>query len=137
MKKLLPNLALIFLFTVSLSAQNDLPDLQGWADDEHYILIKDADKGAEEWLQVNAKTGKEEAYTPVLQEDITSALPSNVRANRWNSIYSKDGNKYSCKCSYSEVLLDSDGKPRSKALVKRLDEQREKWGSCCNDGGER
>ncbi len=44
-----------------------------------------------------------------------------------SSFYSRNGNKYNCKCSFTEVLINDNGNMISKKLNDRLKKQRTEW----------
>lgn len=48
-------------------------------------------------------------------------------AEEIQKFYSEKGNRYNCKCSFTEVIVNGYGDPVSPTLQKRLDEQRVKW----------
>lgn len=41
--------------------------------------------------------------------------------------YSRDGNRYNCKCSQQSVLVDESGKPRNQKLIEKMDKQKQQW----------
>lgn len=48
-------------------------------------------------------------------------------AEEIQKFYRERGNNFSCKCSFTEVIVNGYGDPVSPTLQKRLDEQRVKW----------
>lgn len=108
MKKLFPTLILSLFFILSTFAQSTMPELRDWLDEEHYLEIKENDKGEKTWYQINAKSGNEKAYTPEASEDISDNLPSGVNASRRNSIYSTDRNKIIISQADDLYLFEKD-----------------------------
>lgn len=74
---------IVLLFTASqLAFAQDMPRFSGWADEEHYLLMK---AGEEEVVKVNARTGKESPYEMNVDVPLREQLPAGVRASFWNT----------------------------------------------------
>lgn len=48
-------------------------------------------------------------------------------ADEINEFYSQRGNRFNCKCSFTEALVDEDGNMISKGLQARMVKQRDAW----------
>lgn len=79
------NFLCVFLLSVFfLNAQQNV-EFKGWADDDHYLIMK-SDGEESETVKVHV-SGKESAYEA--EEDITDNLPDGVRVGRRNTTFSK------------------------------------------------
>jgi dipeptidyl-peptidase 4 len=130
--------SLVFLFTVSIHAQKKqltfeqafksaptnvnkaLPQIKGWADDEHYIQMQvDASDGKSKWMSVDAKSGK---AIPYINQEKTPA-PTSGTAYGLDSIknftvspdskwaaYTKNNDLYAIELGTKKIVrLTNDG----------------------------
>ncbi len=110
---------IILLTTSQISIAQDMPRFSGWADAEHYLLLK---PGEEKMVKVNAKTGKESPYEMSVETSLSEQLPVGVRASFRNSTTAPSGKKLILK-EKGDLFLFSEGDKALRQLTATPSEE--------------
>ncbi len=81
---------LLVMTLTSFCLAQTMPRFAGWADEEHYLLMK---AGEEKAVKINATTGKESPYDMSQEKSLTDELPEGVSASFRNSTVAPGGNQ--------------------------------------------
>lgn len=96
-----------------------LPSIKGWADNNHYLELRRDEKGNQELVAVNIKTGNTRTYEKTIEPSLPSLSSVNFTKNEKNPTFSPDGkwvaftrnnNLYALEvASKKELQLTTDG----------------------------
>ncbi len=93
----------IFIGIGTLNAQNEIPDIIKWLDDQYYLENRINDEGEEQVWKVNAENGKSKIYQKKkISDKVNEALPEGFALSRStistddynNNIFIKDNDLY-------------------------------------------
>jgi dipeptidyl-peptidase-4 len=111
---------IVLIFTASqLAFAQDMPRFSGWADAEHFLLLK---KGEEEMVQVNARTGKESPYEMKVDASLSEQLPAGLRASFRNTTTSASGRQLVLK-DQGDLFLFKEGSTSLRQLTATPSEE--------------